>query len=179
MVFVTCQHVDEVRKWQSYYARLFRRADAPLSTSALDAWSLLTTQLPTALVAGRVKRQYESVMSMLLRSKSVEVRSAAGEALALLYEAQWIRQRDQEENGDDDQDDEEIDEDDGDNDLDEFEELTLITDEMTEDESNVFRNDPDLDDDDDNYVDVDVLVTTLSGLATDATRSMGRKERSL
>lgn len=172
-VLISVQHADELRSWISFMSKLVRRANADVATAALDAWALLVTQLPTKDIAGPVRQRYLKTLMALLHSSSVEVRSAAGEALALVIEADWLGRRAADDDNEDASSGKEVysdaEQDDDDEDFSEDD------DESDDVEENV--DDQDLLSDED--VDEEELPEVLEVLATDGTRSRGRKERSM
>eukprot|EP00287_Rhodomonas_sp_CCMP768_P010282 CAMPEP_0196742606 /NCGR_PEP_ID=MMETSP1091-20130531/47862_1 /TAXON_ID=302021 /ORGANISM="Rhodomonas sp., Strain CCMP768" /LENGTH=265 /DNA_ID=CAMNT_0042088703 /DNA_START=123 /DNA_END=917 /DNA_ORIENTATION=+ len=64
------------------------KASKDAAAPALRSWGLLLSSLPDAFVAPRVK-PWSNVMSALLNHKELEVRTAATENMAAVYEACW------------------------------------------------------------------------------------------
>lgn len=66
-----------------------KRTPPTLRATALSCWALCTTALPTAYVAGECKRANLPAIRAMLDHPDQGVRMAAGDCLAVLYDAQW------------------------------------------------------------------------------------------
>lgn len=58
-----------------------------LASSAWEAWALLATTLPTHKLAGELLSSYLPALMQYLDHESIDVKTAAGECIALLWEA--------------------------------------------------------------------------------------------
>lgn len=107
MCFLAAQAIAEVQAVMEGLEAVFVKAgeaQADLATAALFAWSLLATVMPFSVVHDSLIKLCP-VFSKLLESPDVELRIAAGEAIAVLYE---FVGEDQDEDEDDDEGDTDI-----------------------------------------------------------------------
>ncbi|KAL0044066.1 hypothetical protein WJX82_006874 [Trebouxia sp. C0006] len=83
--FVASNDPDVVDKCMTGFANLWKAGPAKVSTAALRGWSLLLSTVPTwRMTTSRIEASLQSLANQL-HSGDVEVRAAAGEAIALLY----------------------------------------------------------------------------------------------
>lgn len=60
---------------------------APLAAAAWEAWGLLASTLPTAVLAGEVRDQSMTRLIEFTEHEEIDVKTAAGECIALIWEA--------------------------------------------------------------------------------------------
>ncbi|DBA83033.1 TPA: hypothetical protein ACH3X1_006807 [Trebouxia sp. C0004] len=83
--FVASNDPDVVDKCMTGFANLWKAGPAKVSTAAIRGWSLLLSTVPTwQMTTSRIEASLQSLANQL-HSGDVEVRAAAGEAIALLY----------------------------------------------------------------------------------------------
>ncbi|KAL0039974.1 hypothetical protein WJX79_001212 [Trebouxia sp. C0005] len=83
--FVASSDPDVVDKCMTGFANLWKAGPAKVSTAAIRGWSLLLSTVPTwRMTTSRIEASLQSLANQL-HSGDVEVRAAAGEAIALLY----------------------------------------------------------------------------------------------
>lgn len=83
--FVASNDPDVVDKCMTGFANLWKAGPAKVSTAAIRGWSLLLSTVPTwRMTTSRIEASLQSLANQL-HSGDVEVRAAAGEAIALLY----------------------------------------------------------------------------------------------
>eukprot|EP00195_Chlamydomonas_chlamydogama_P015533 CAMPEP_0202900152 /NCGR_PEP_ID=MMETSP1392-20130828/10135_1 /ASSEMBLY_ACC=CAM_ASM_000868 /TAXON_ID=225041 /ORGANISM="Chlamydomonas chlamydogama, Strain SAG 11-48b" /LENGTH=272 /DNA_ID=CAMNT_0049586485 /DNA_START=182 /DNA_END=997 /DNA_ORIENTATION=+ len=73
--------------------QLWRKGDGPTRAAALRGWSLLFTSLNSVLPSSVVERLMAELAGLLHENKVVEVRSAVGEAITLLYHTSCTARR--------------------------------------------------------------------------------------
>ncbi|GAX82168.1 hypothetical protein CEUSTIGMA_g9596.t1 [Chlamydomonas eustigma] len=102
--FVTCEEPCSTKDIMSLLRRIYKMGDRGTSrAAALRAWSLLFISLSSQLVASEVECVLLDMADLLVGSRNVDVRTAAGEIVALIHSAYGVLNlEDLEKDGDDD-----------------------------------------------------------------------------
>ena len=85
LCFVGAEGPEETLRCMMVLARAFSSGQAKLQAVALRGWTLLLTTVPAWHLDSGFVESHLSLLAGLLHSDDVEVRGAAGEAVALLY----------------------------------------------------------------------------------------------
>lgn len=83
--FVACNDPGVVDKCMTGFANLWKSGPAKVSSAAIRGWSLLLSTLPAWRMTTSSVEAWLQGLAKQLHSEDVEVRAAAGEAIALLY----------------------------------------------------------------------------------------------
>ncbi|GAB4824115.1 hypothetical protein N2152v2_011161 [Parachlorella kessleri] len=87
LCFVGSEGPHEGLPTMALFARAFGKGTAKVQAAALRGWSLLLTTIPSGQLDSDFVEKYIKQLAALLHADDVEVRSAAGEAVALLYDS--------------------------------------------------------------------------------------------
>lgn len=86
LCFVAAEGPEETMEIMSLLSKAYtRQSSTEVQSEALRGWSLLFTTLPASKFGSSFVEEHLKILSVLLHSKDVDVRSAAGEAVTLLY----------------------------------------------------------------------------------------------
>jgi len=86
MCFVAAAGHEETMQVMSLLRRAYSNATGEVQAAALRGWTLLFTTVPAWKFASTVLDDQLKLLAALLHSDNVDVRAAAGEAVALLYD---------------------------------------------------------------------------------------------